>query len=140
MEVTALWFVATMRAVGLPYVRQRMSVRLDGDRNVYESRPRSSGHGGHRIVVRPGQPLEPSSGGPFERFLTARWAAYHRQGPLLLYTPVDHPPWLLRHGEVDVCEVDGLFRAAGLRPPDAPPVCRVSPDIAVKVGPPQLVP
>jgi uncharacterized protein len=139
MEVTALWFVVTMRAVGLPYVRRRMSVRIDGNRNVYESTPRSSSEGGHRIVVRPGQPLHPPSGGPFERFLTARWGAYHRQRPLLLYTPVDHPPWPLRHGEAETWEVDGLFRAAGLRAPDAPPVCHVSPGVVVRVGPPQRV-
>lgn len=142
MEVTALWFVATMRALGLPYVRRRMSVKVDPGRNVYESTPRhagSSSQGGYRIAVRQGQPVRPTSGGPFERFLTARWAAYHRQGRLLLYTPVEHPPWSLRHGEVEACEVASLFHAAGLRPPVAPPVCHVSSGVVVKVGPPQRV-
>ena len=142
MEVTALWFVAVMRAVGLPYVRRRMSVTIDGDRTVYESTPRhvrSAAEGGHRIVVRRGQPLRPPSGGPFEQFLTARWTAYHRRGPVLLSTPVDHPPWPLRHGEVEVCDVDGLLGAAGLDPPDAPPVCHVSPGVVVRVGPPRRV-
>lgn len=142
MEVTALWFVLTMRTFGLPYVRRRMSVRIGRDRNVYESTPRSarsSTDGGHRIVVRPGRPLQPSWGGAFERFLTARWGAYHRRGPLLLRTPVDHPPWPLRSGAADVWEIDGLFRAAGLRPPTRPPVCHVSPGVAVRVGLPRRV-
>lgn len=141
MEVTALWFVATLRAVGLPYVRRRMSVEVHDDRIIYESASRhaSSSDGGHRIVVRPGRLLRPPEGGPFERFLTARWGAYHRRGPLLLYTPVEHPPWSLRHGQVETCEVDGLFRAAGLPPPDGPPVCHLSSGVAVKVGVPRRV-
>ena len=139
MEVTALWFVLTMRAFGLPYVRQRMSVENADDRNVYLSTSRDGTDGGHRIVVRPGAALQPSSGGPFERFLTARWGAYHRRGPLLLRTPVDHPPWPLRQAAVETCEVDGLFRAAGLPTPAATPVCHASPGTVVRVGPPQRV-
>jgi uncharacterized protein YqjF (DUF2071 family) len=139
MEVTALWFVATLRSIGLPYVQRRMSVNISDERRVYVSRPRraASSGGGHRIVVRPGAWLRPTEGGPFERFLTARWGAYHRRGPLLLYTPVDHPPWSLRHGEVETCEVDALFRSAGLRVPTGPPVCHASPGTAVKIGPPR---
>jgi uncharacterized protein len=113
MEVTALWFVATLRAVGLPYFRQRMSVDAAGDRVVYRSRPRrSSPGGGYEIVVRPGEELNPPEGGPRERFLTARMGAYHRQGPVLLYTPVAHPPWCLRTAAVERCEVDALLRCS----------------------------
>jgi hypothetical protein len=56
-----------------------MSVEVDDDRNVYVSTPRhtASSDGGHRIVLRPGQPLRPPSAGPLEHFLTARWGAYH---------------------------------------------------------------
>jgi uncharacterized protein YqjF (DUF2071 family) len=137
MEVTALWFVLTLRALGLPYVQRRMSVDVHDDRIAYESGPRGGGFAGrHRIVVRPGAWLQPREGGPFERFLTARWAAYHRQGPVLLATPVQHPPWSLRAGEVETCDVDALFGAAGLPSPVGPPVCHVSPGVEVKVGPP----
>lgn len=140
MEVTARWFVATMRAVGLPYVRQRMTVHVDDDHVVYASRPRrGSSAGGHDIVVRPGEPLDPPSGGPLERFLTARWAAYHRRGPVLLYTPVDHPPWRLRTAHVDRCRVDGLFAAAGLPAPAGAPVAHYSPGVTAKVGRPRPV-
>jgi len=139
MEVTALWFVATLRAFGLPYVQRRMTVEVGDERNVYVSRSRrASSPGGHRIVVRPGSWVRPAGGGPFERFLTARWGAYHRRGALL-YTPVDHPPWPLRRADVETCEVDGLFRAAGLAPPTGPPVCHSSPGTTVKVGVPRRV-
>ena len=137
MEVSARWFMATLRAFGLPYVRRRMSVEILGDRNVYVSQPRDVG--GHRIVVRPGDALQPPSGGPFERFLTARWGAYHRRGPLLVHTPVDHPPWPLRRGIAETHEVAGLFRAVGLPPPRTIPVCHVSPGTVVRVGPPRRV-
>ena len=142
MEVTARWFVVTLRAFGLPYVHRRMAVTIAGDRSMYRSRPRPAGApcgGGHDIVVRTGRPLGPPGGGPFERFLTARWAAYHRRGSLLLRTPVDHPPWPLRHARAERCMVGGLFRAAGLDPPDGPPVVHASSGVAVRVGPPRRV-
>lgn len=140
MEVSALWFVAVLRALGLPYFRHRMSVDIDEERAVYRSWPRmlSSG-GGHHIVVCLGEDLDPVQGGPWDRFVTARWGAFHRRGPLLLYTPVEHGPWPLRAAEVPVCSVDALFRDAGLPAPAGPPVAHFSPGVRVKVGVPQLV-
>ena len=137
MEVTALWFVVTLRAVGLPYTRRRMSVERRDGRIIYRTAPHTGRGDGHQIVVRPGAPLSPPSGGRFERFLTARWGAYHRPGPLLLYTPVDHPPWRLQHAAVETCEVDGLFSAAGLDPPASAPVCHASAGTVVRVGAPR---
>jgi uncharacterized protein len=139
MEVTALWFAVILRTVGLPYFRQRMSVAVDRDRIVYESKPRrSSPDGGHQIVVRPGEELDPGEGGPRERFLTARMGAFHRQGPVLLYTPVEHPPWRLRTAAVERCDVDALFGDAGLPAPVGRPVAHFSPGVSVKVGRPQV--
>jgi len=140
MEVTALWFVAALRTVGLPYFRQRMSVDINDERAVYRSRPqRLSSGGGHHIVVCPGEELRPVQGGPWDRFVTARWGAFHRRGPLLLYTPVEHGPWHLRAAEVPVCSVDALFRDAGLPAPAGPPVAHFSAGVRVKVGVPKLV-
>lgn len=133
MEVTAWWFVVTLRQVGLPYVRQRMAVEVDDDRIVYTSEPSR-----YRVVVRPGDPLPPG-GGPFERFLTARWGAFHRRGPLLLFTPVDHEPWALRTAHVETFDVDALFHAAGLPPPTGSPVVHMSPGVTTRVGVPRLV-
>lgn len=139
MEVTALWFVATLRAVGLPYFRRRMSVDFGQDRASYRSQPSAgSSRGGHHIVVRPGDDLRPPEGGPWDRFVTTRWGAFHRRGPLLLYTPVEHDPWHLRAAEVQECSVDALFLDAGLPPPAGPPVAHYSPGVRVKVGVPKL--
>lgn len=133
-EVTAAWFVTVLRAAGLPYVRREMSVSRTADGAVvYESR------GSHHIVVRPGDRLEPVEGGPRERFLTARWRAYHRLGPVLLQTPVQHPSWTLHAAAVEHCDVAGLFRSAGLPEPTGPPVAHYSPGLRVKVGCPRIV-
>ncbi len=140
MEVTALWFVATLRALGLPYFRNAMSVERRPGRIVYRSEPRpGSAGGGHHIVVRPGAPLQPPVGGDWDRFVTARWAAFHRRGPVLCWTPVEHQPWPLRQATVEACEVADVFRDAGLPPPVGPPVAHFSPGVTVKVGPPRIV-
>lgn len=140
MEVTALWFVAALRTVGLPYFRQRMSVDIDDGGAVYTSQPhQQSSEGGHHIAVRPSHGLRPVEGGPWDRFVTARWGAFHRRGPLLLYTPVEHEPWHLQNAEAPVCSVDALFRDAGLPAPEGPPVVHFSPGVRVKVGVPRLV-
>lgn len=137
MEVTAAWFVATLRAFGLPYFRQRMSVDVDNERIRYTSRP--SRDRGYDVVVRPAAPLEPSFGGPRDRFLSARWAAYHRVGPALLYTRVEHPPWPLRTASVETCDVGGLFGHLDLPAPSGPPLAHFSPGVSVKVGVPRVV-
>lgn len=139
MEVTAAWFVATLRMIGLPYVRQAMSVEAGDERMEYRSAASPAGQGGHHIAVRPGEPLEPPTGGAFARFLTARWGTFHRRGPALLYTPVQHPPWSLATAAVETCDVAGLFRSAGLPAPTGPPVVHVSEGVTAKVGRPRLV-
>lgn len=140
MEVTAMWFVITLRSLGLPYFRHHMSVDVGDDAVTYTSAPRSpSGDGGHRIVVKPGEELDPPVGGARDRFLTARWGAFHRRGPLLMYTPVEHQPWALRTAAVEDCDVHALFASARLPIPSGPPLAHFSPGVTVKVGPPQVV-
>jgi uncharacterized protein len=133
MEVTQLWFVLTLRALGLPYVRRRMAVEEREGRIAYTSRP------SHEVVVRPGEALSPLAGGPRDRFLTARWGAYHRQGPVLFFTPADHPPWTLQTVAVATCEVGELFRSAGLPAPGGPPLAHFSRGVAVRIGRPEVV-
>ena len=140
MEVTALWFVVALRTLGLPYVRRWMSVEVDAGQIAYRSRPGpSSGAGGHEILVRPGAELEPPEGGAWDRFVTARWAAFHRRGPVLLRTPVEHRAWRLRVAEVTTCSVDALFGRAGLVPPSVPPRAHFSSGVQVRVGVPTVV-
>jgi uncharacterized protein YqjF (DUF2071 family) len=117
-----------------------MRVETRADRMVYESRPRRSwSGGGHHIVVRPGDELRPAAGGPWERFVTARWGAFHRLARQLLYTPVEHEPWRLHAAEVPTCSVDGLFADAGMPAPTEPPVAHFSPGVRVRVGVPRVV-
>jgi uncharacterized protein len=71
-----------------------------------------------------------------DRFLTARWGAYHRRGPLL-YTPADHPPWPLRAAAVECSDVDELLASAGLPPLGPPALAHYSPGVTVKIGRPQ---
>ena len=117
-----------------------MRVDVTHDSVVYNSTPYSSSSGGgHHIVIRPGEELRPPAGGPWERFVTARWGAFHRRGGRLLYTPVEHDPWRLQAAAVQACSVDALFRDAGLPAPTAPPIAQFSPGVRVRVGVPKLI-
>jgi uncharacterized protein len=139
MEVTALWFVVALRSVGLPYVFRAMSVERAGEAIAYRSRPRArTGVGCHDIVVRPQRELDRPHG-ELERFLTARWAAFHAVGPVLLRTQVQHAPWPLWIASVERCEVAELLGSAGLPPPTGPPVVHWSPGVHVRVSPPTLL-
>ena len=135
MEVTARWFVAALRMLGLPYVRRSMDVDEAAGVVHYRSCTTPRQDGGHDIVVRPGERLDPVTGGPFEQFLTARWCAYHRVGRLLLRTPVEHRPWVLRSATVERCDVGGLFDAAGLPHPTRSPLVYFSDGVDTRVGP-----
>lgn len=139
MEASALWFVTALRAFGLPYVRRAMTAATAPEAVTYRSQPPPGQPGGHHVVVRVGAALKQPGGGPVERFLTARWAAYHRVGPLLLRTPVTHPPWPLHSATPVRAEVDGLFRAAGLPGPEEAPLVHFSPGVDVAVGAPRRV-
>lgn len=140
MEVPAAWFVAALRTVGLPYVRRRMAVEEQGAGIRYRSAPRrSEQQGGHDLHVVSGPPIAPVGGGPMERFLTARWAAYHRRAGVLLRTPVEHEPWPLHTAEAPTCDAGPLFHAAGLPDPGGDPLVHWSPGVTVRVGAPALV-
>ena len=140
MEVTAAWFTATLRTIGLPYVVNRMEFDVRDGRASYRSRPHPlTGGGGHDIVLRVGDRLRPPSGGPWDRFVTARWGAFHRRGPLLLHTPVEHAAWELRHASVEACDVQALLAAAGLPGPGTSAIAHFSPGVHVRVGVPEVV-
>lgn len=136
MEVTAWWFVVALRALGLPYVRRAMEIDHDRGAIRYRSRTTGQEHGGHDIVVRSGAKLRPATGGPVEQFLTARWDSYHAVGPVLMRTPVEHEPWVLRSATVERCDVAGLFDAAGLPLPTDVPLVHFSEGVEARVGRP----
>lgn len=139
MEVSRLWFLS-LRALGLPYVHRRLSLERQGQEICYRSSERGrSANGSLDIVVTVGDPLEWPTGGPLEQFLTARWTAFHDVEPLLLATPVEHPPWSLCRATIQRCKVDRLFHSAGLPVPHQEPLAHYSPGVVAEVGWPRVV-
>ncbi|MFJ5726712.1 YqjF family protein [Streptomyces paradoxus] len=114
-----LWFLsievafppmAAARAIGAPYNPGTLRVSTDGDTVSY-SGYRWIGDASYRLVVRPGDPIDPTER---DVWLTSRWRAYTRRLGLLWETPVEHEPWPLADAGVDVLE-ETLTAAAGLR-------------------------
>lgn len=141
MEVPRLWFVVTLRAAGLPYFWPRMALQRRDAGVTYTSRPRPPvvREASTRVVVRPGAATSPAGGDARDRFLTARWGAYHRRGPWLLYTPAEHEPWPLHAATLEHCDVTQVLRDAGLPSPRQQPVVHYSPGVRVKIGVPRAV-
>jgi uncharacterized protein len=139
MEVTAAWFVAALRVLGLPYHRRAMSIERAGSAIRYRSRAEEGAIGGHDITVRVEPGAARTANSPVERFLLARWSAYHRVGPVLARTPVEHAPWPVLPATTVHADVAGLFGAAGLSPPAGPPLTHFSPGVRVRVGVPRVV-
>ncbi|WP_330461450.1 DUF2071 domain-containing protein [Streptomyces sp. NBC_00820] len=121
-----LWFLSlevgcpamlAARAVGAPFHVGRLDVdRQDGVVTYTGSRGRAGPS--YRLVVRPGERLAPS---PRDVWLTSRWRAYTKRLGVLWETPVEHPPFPLRHARLDAVE-ETLTRAAGLPPPGTEPL------------------
>jgi uncharacterized protein YqjF (DUF2071 family) len=111
---------AIRAAIGAPYRWARMRFSRAGDLVTYEARLRRLGERpGSRVVVRVGEPREPS---PLDDFLTARWGAHVRRGRHATYVRNVHESWPLRDAEVVELD-DGLVASVGLpgvtdRPPD----------------------
>ncbi len=120
----------------LPY--KWASMRLTERHGVYTYTSWRFGGGPRsRIAIRPGAPIaEPT---PLEHFLTARWGLHVRAPGRTLYVPNVHPQWTLQDAEL-VDLADELVPAAGLPPPDGPPVSVLySPGVPVRFGPPVTV-
>lgn len=113
-----LWFLSlevafplmlAARAIGAPYNPGSLSVSTDGDTVAY-SGTRGNGDASYRVLVRRGDPIEPTER---DVWLTSRWRAYTRRLGVLWETPVEHEPWPLAHATVEVLE-ETLTTAAGL--------------------------
>ncbi|MFJ8544353.1 YqjF family protein [Streptomyces sp. NPDC093586] len=113
-----LWFLSVevafppmvaARAIGAPYHPGALDVSTDGDTVSY-SGTRGNGDASYRLLVRRGDPIEPTER---EVWLTSRWRAYTRRLGMLWETPVEHEPWPLAHATVAVLE-ETLTAAAGL--------------------------
>ena len=138
IEAGSRWFSAALRTLGLPYVAHRMRVDRAAGTLQYRAQP-ARGAGGCDITVIPGRPMEPSGGPARDRFLTARWSAFHRRGSVLLRTPIEHETWPLRHAEVPACQVGALFARAGLPAPTDSPLAAYARGVTARVGLPRLV-
>ncbi|MHA5053689.1 YqjF family protein [Streptomyces sp. SD15] len=120
IEVACPLMVAA-RAVGAPYNSGTLRVSVRGDTVTYAGSRWTDG-ASYRLVVRPGDPIEPTER---DVWLTSRWRAYTRRMGLLWETPVEHEPWTLADSAVEVLE-ETLTTAAGLPAPLGEPVVHFS--------------
>ncbi|MEV5885218.1 DUF2071 domain-containing protein [Streptomyces sp. NPDC052020] len=135
-----LWFLSievacplmlAARAVGVPYNAGSLRVSTAGDSVSYTG-SRWTGGASYRLVVRPGDPIEPTER---DVWLTSRWRAYTRRLGVLWETPVEHAPWPLADASADVLE-QTLTTAAGLPAPPGGPVVHFSEGVRhVRLGP-----
>ncbi|GHB75219.1 hypothetical protein GCM10010377_77060 [Streptomyces viridiviolaceus] len=135
-----LWFLSiavacpvmlAARAVGVPYSPGGLGVRADGDSVSYAG-SRWTDRASYRLVVRPGDPIEPTER---DVWLTSRWRAYTRRLGMIWATPVEHEPWPLADAAVDVLE-QTLTGTAGLPAPLGEPVVHFSEGVRhVRIGP-----
>ena len=124
LDVDRAAVVPVIRAVvGAPYRWARMGFArsASGGTEVlrYDARVRTGARPSSHVVVRVGEPREPT---PLDDFLTARWAAHVRRPWGTTYVRNQHDPWPLRRAEVVELD-DQLVADAGLpgltdRPPE----------------------
>ncbi len=133
LEASSLPAVVTARtSYQVPYYWADMMIEQEGDWLRYESNRRWPGpKGTHSVVeVEVGERIEP---GPFDNFLTARWALYGDLGPWLTYASMFHEPWPLHRAEAITID-DELVAAAGLSQPSGEPVVHYSSEVNVRCG------
>ena len=87
----------------------RMRLSRDGALVTYDAQARTGPRPSSHVVVRPGEPREPT---PLDDFLTCRWGAHVARRSGTTYIRNWHEPWLLRHAEAVEVD-DSLVAAAG---------------------------
>ena len=135
-------FVTLLRAAGVPYRRTHAEVITTGPLRRYCFLPADRGPWrsatAFRADVQVGQPLEATQRTPLLESLTGRWGAYHRRGPFLLRTPVQHEPWTLLAAAAEG-DLSPPLTAVGLPRPQRPPVVHAARTVHVAVGVPRPV-
>jgi uncharacterized protein YqjF (DUF2071 family) len=137
LDAARLGAVVTARAsYRLPYFWSAMTLTRDANLVRYECSRRWPGSPGYtsRVEVEVGPPFEAEALTELDHFVTARWtmfsvSAAHR----LHFTQAQHAPWPLRRVRVRVVD-DELLRAAGLPPPQGPPLAHFSDEVTVRLG------
>ncbi|WP_254766678.1 YqjF family protein [Salinilacihabitans rarus] len=114
----------------LPYYYARITLTGADGRVRFRSRRRHPGARPVRFAARYGPVGDRlSAEDALARFLTERYR-YYTESPAgdLRYADVDHEPWPLYEGEIEV-EENGLFAANGFAVPDGDPVTLYSPGV-----------
>lgn len=132
LEVASLPNVLGGR-LAVPYRLAHMDVDASGDTVTYRSERCSDRAVGHRIEARHLGPLTDRT--PLDDWLTGRWRAWVRRGPLLATVPVEHEPWSLLQVDLVRCE-ETLLAAHGLPEPSRAPIVHASPGVDARLGMP----
>jgi len=123
----------------LPYKLAAMSVEcVPGGVHYVSSRREPGDDASADIWIEPDEALTPVESHDLDHFLTARWRLYTLLPRGLGYAQVEHPPWPLARARVRRIE-QNLVTAAGLPPPQGPPLVHYSHGVEVKVGRPRLL-
>ena len=140
LDADRLIAVAGARAgYRLPYYWAKMSVQSDGGAIRYRSQRRwpQSSYAMSDVLVRPQERYAPEALTERDHFLTARFRLYTVISGRLASAQIEHPPWPLASGSVDAIQ-QTLLQAAGLPPPEGPPLLHYSETLDVKIGYPRV--
>jgi uncharacterized protein YqjF (DUF2071 family) len=121
LEVGSAVMLAARCAIGAPYHLGDLSVSEHGGVVVYAG-ARRGGSPAYHVVVRPGDPIQPSDR---DIWLTSRWRAYTRRWGILFETPVEHEPWPLSTGVIEQF-TETLLRSTGVPAPSGDPLVHFS--------------
>jgi uncharacterized protein YqjF (DUF2071 family) len=131
----AVWMAR--RFFCLPYYFARIGLEQCGDEVRYAvdrlDHPRAS----LRCIWHAGRPLPPAQTGELADFLTNRMQLFamrrNRSGQTLCRCRVEHEPWSLREGELEMID-DELVRAAGIEV-SGRPIVHQAEELAVRAWP-----
>jgi uncharacterized protein YqjF (DUF2071 family) len=125
--------LAARWAVGAPYHLGDLSVSDHRGAVIYAG-ARRGGDPSYHLVVRPGDPIQPSDR---DIWLTGRWRAYTRRLGILFETPVEHEPWPLAVGVVEALS-QTVLNSTGLPAPHDDPLVHYSTGVRnVHIGAPR---
>jgi len=122
----------------LPYFWSAMRISGGSDEISYRSRRRFAGRSAPASDVRVaiGAKYAGAELGARDHFLTARWILFSMSGSKHRFARACHQPWPLYRAQALRVD-DGLIAAAGLPPPDGPPLVHYSPGVDVTIGRPE---
>jgi len=116
---------------GLPYAWSRMQISAGSGRTEYLSRRLWPDRiAGSEIAIEPGGDTENSG---LAAFLVERYRLYSTIAGRLTYTPVEHPPWLLKNAALVRLE-QSITQAAGLGVPEGRPLIYFSEGVRARIG------